>query len=70
MSVVSMYTENRAKPFLQRAKHYLRGKRYTTAKKIARTLHVSNQIAGCVLVTLGWKKISNRVYECPSGRSA
>ena len=70
MSVVSLFTEARAEPFLRPAKHYLQGKRYTSARRLAKHLHISNCIAGSILVTLGWKKISNRVYECPSGLSA
>lgn len=63
MTVSNPLTEAKAGPWKEIAEQHLRGKQYTTARKLASKLKVTVSIAGSVLVSLGWRKVSNRVYE-------
>ena len=63
MTVVSMFTEQKALPWLRIAKHHLQKQRYMTAKRLASLMKIDPTVAGCCLVVLEWVKISNKTYE-------
>lgn len=63
MTVVNMYTEAKARPWLRIAKYHLQKERYMTAKRLASRMKVNAGVAGCCLLALGWVKISNKTYE-------
>ena len=63
MTVVSIFTERKADPWLRIAEHHLKRVRYMTAKRLASLMRITVSVAGCCLVTLGWVKISNKTYS-------